>query len=116
MKTDFATNQIFLDAGKIVDGITLNIGRYHSYDENDIAPGAFGMGFSPDGRLLYLKGASFKHGGHAPIQNSIVDVASGKPLLQFDGAMDHQGGLAVSPDGKYLALGDAQWIRLFSLQ
>ncbi len=74
------------------------------------------MGFSPDGRLLYLKGASFKHGGHAPIQNSIVDVASGKPLLQFDGAMDHQGGLAVSPDGKYLALGDAQWIRLFSLQ
>jgi len=74
------------------------------------------MGFSPDGRLLYLKGVSFPYGGHEPIKNSIVDVASGKPLLQFDGGIDHLGNLAVSPDGKYLALGDAHSILIFSLQ
>ena len=116
MRSDFPINQIFLDSGLVVDVATLNIHPYRSFDQADIAPGAFGMGFSPDGHLLYLKGASFSHGGHAPIKNSIVNVASGKPLLEFDGAMDHQGNLAVSPDGKLLALGDGQFVLVFSLQ
>ena len=114
--TNFVTNQIYLNAGKVVDGNTLAIHRFHSFDQNDIAPGAFGMAFSPDGRLLYLKGASFRFGGHEPIKNSIVDFASGKPLVAFDGAMDHQGGLALSPDGLHLALGDSHSILIYRLK
>ena len=74
------------------------------------------MGFSPDGLLLYLKGASFRYGGHAPIKNSVVDRATGKLLYQFGGAMDHQGSLAVSPNGKHLALGDIHSVLIFRLQ
>ena len=114
--TNFVTNQIFLDAGKIIDGVTLKIDTYHAEDESNIAPGAFGMGFSPDGLLLYLKGASFRYGGHAPIKNSVVDRATGKLLSQFRGAMDHQGSLAVSPNGKHLALGDIHSVLIFRLQ
>ncbi|MGN5479471.1 hypothetical protein ACTMU2_29015 [Cupriavidus basilensis] len=91
MQSNFATNRVFLDAGFIIDAATLNIRRFYSVDKEDIAPGAFGMGFSPDGHLLYLKGASFSHGEHTPIKNSILDVGAGKVLVQFDGAMDHQG-------------------------
>jgi hypothetical protein len=116
MRSNFATNQVFLAAGKVIDIATLNIHHYRSFDEDDAAPGALGMGFSLDGRLLYLKGASFLHGDHAPIKNSIVDVNSGTPLLQFDGATDHQGNLAVSPDGERLALGDAYSILVFGLR
>jgi hypothetical protein len=94
-KTNLVTNQVFLNAGQIIDGTTLDIRRYHSFSADEIAPGAFGMGFSSDGRLLYLKGASFPYGGYQPTKNSVVDVASGKPLLQFDGAMDHAGDLSV---------------------
>lgn len=116
-KTNFVTNQVFLDAGRVIDGATLNVHRYYSFDEESVAPGAFGMGFNPDGRLLYLKGASFPSSSDRPsIKNSIVDVASGKPVLQFDGGIGHQGGLAVSPDGKRLALGDAHSVLIFSLR
>ena len=114
--SNFVTNQLFLDAGFVIDGTTLKVSRYQSFDKDDIAPGSFGMGFSGDGRYLYLKGASFSFGGHAAIKNSVVDVASGTPVLQFRGAMDNEGGLAVSPDGKHLALGDADSISIFNLQ
>ena len=73
------------------------------------------MGFSPDGHLLYLKGASFKYGGHVPIKNSIVNTETGNPLIEFEGAMDHESGLEVSPDGKYLALGNARAVLIFKL-
>ncbi len=114
-KTNFPTNQVFLGAGKIIDGATLEIRTYLSFDTESIAPGGFGLGFSPDGRLLYLKGANFQ-GDRAPMLNSIVDTASGEPLVQFDGGMSHQGGLAVSPDGEYLALGDGHSVLVFNLK
>ena len=113
---NFAKNEIFLDAGKAIDGNTLAIRQFRSFDSTDKAPGAFGMGFSPDGRFLYLKGASFRYGGHAPIKNSIVNTETGKPLIEFEDAMDHPGGLAVSPDGKHLALGDTRAVLIFKLQ
>ncbi|MDB5775548.1 MAG: hypothetical protein JWP38_1681 [Herbaspirillum sp.] len=115
--TNFVTNQIFYSSGNVIDGDTLKIHRYSAYDQNDNAPGAFGMALSPNGRLLFLKGASFKNGGnHKPIKNSIVNVTSGKPLVEFSGAMDHQGGLAISPDGAQLALGDAHSVQIFSIR
>ncbi|MBV8273392.1 MAG: WD40 repeat domain-containing protein [Cupriavidus sp.] len=116
MRSNFPRHQIYLEAGFVIDTKTLDIHRYSSFDKDDAAPGAFGMGFSPDGRLLYLKGASFSHGGHAPIKNSIVDVISGQPLLEFDGATDHQGSLAVSPNGQHLALGSGHSVMVFKLQ
>lgn len=101
----FSTNQIIFPTGLIVDGATLNVRRINPFNEKNDAPGAFGMGVSSDGRFLYLKGASYKYGGHPPIRNSIVDVESGKPLTLFDGGTDGLLGLAISPDGKHLALG-----------
>lgn len=112
---NFKTNKIASALGKIIDGATLEISSYRSYEANDPAPGAFGLVFSPNGRLLFLKGASYKHGGHAPVNNTIVDVASGKPVSQFSGALDNQGGIAISSDGIHLALGNGQSIQIFSL-
>ncbi len=116
MEPNFSTNEIFFGAGKVFGVDALKIRKYSCFDKEALAPGAFGMGFSPDGKLLYLKGASLSGGDRPPIQNSIVDVQSGKPVLQFNGAMDHQGGLAVSPDGKTLALGDSHSIFIFDLK
>lgn len=112
---NFTTNRIASALGKVIDGATLEISSYQSYEANDPAPGAFGLVFSPNGRLLFLKGASYKYGGHAIVKNIIVDVASGKPLIQFDGALDHQGGMAISSDGAHLALGNGQSVQILSL-
>ena len=112
---NFAKNEIFLDSGKVIDDDTLAIRQFRSFDNTDKAPGAFGMGFSLDGRFLYLKGASFRYGGHAPIKNSIVNTETGKPLIEFEGAMDHESGLEVSPDGTSLALGNARFVLIFKL-
>ena len=114
--SNFPRNEIFLDAGRVVSASTLNVRNYHAVNEGNSAPGAFGMGFSPDGRFIFLKGASFKFGGDTPIKNSIVDIDTGKVIAEFGGAMDHQGGLAVSPDGIHLALGDIHSVLIFTLQ
>jgi hypothetical protein len=73
------------------------------------------MAFSPDGRFIYLKGASYKYGGHVPIKNSIVDVASGKLLLEFNSAMDGNG-FAASKNGAHLAIGNRHSVQILSLQ
>ncbi len=121
----FSIKQIIFPTGIIVDGATLNVRRINPFNEKNNAPGAFGMGVSSDGQLLYLKGASYKYGGHPPIKNSIIDVASGKLLTLFDGGMDGLFGLAVSSDGKHLALGNgssqffgsySQTVLIFDLQ
>ncbi|WP_158300671.1 WD40 repeat domain-containing protein [Chromobacterium sp. ATCC 53434] len=115
-KTNFVTNQIFLNTGRVIDGATLSVRRYHSFDEGNATPGAFGMGFSRSGKFLYLKGSSFPSGsGRVLINNSIVDVVSGKPLVQFGGGLDHMGDLAVSPNGDILALGDGYSVILFDI-
>lgn len=115
-RTNFATNQIFLGTSQIIDGATLEVRRYHSGAAANIDPGAFGMGFSPDGKWLYLKGASFATEGYKPLENTIVDTASGNPVLQFDGAMGHVGALAVSPDGQSLALSEANSVQVYRLR
>ncbi|MEW6339650.1 MAG: WD40 repeat domain-containing protein [Pseudomonadota bacterium] len=115
-QTNFATNEIFLASGQIINGATLSVRHYHSFNATDIAPGGSGMGFSPDGKFLYLKGSTFADPGRKPIENSIVDIASGKPLLQFSGAMGDGEGLAVSPDGQYLALANKSSVLLFNLR
>ena len=76
---NFSTNKIASALGKIINGATLEMSSYYSYEANDPAPGAFGLVFSPNGHFLFLKGASYKHGGHALVKNIIVDVDSGKP-------------------------------------
>jgi WD40 repeat protein len=115
-QTNFATNQIFFVSGEVIDGATLSVRHYQSLAPSDIAPGAFGMGFSPDGKFLYLKGATFAEPGYKPLENSIVDTASGNQVLQFDGAMGSGGSLAVSPDGRSLALSESNSIHVFKLR
>jgi WD40 repeat protein len=114
--SNFVTNEIFLGDGQIIDGKTLAIRRYHSFDETMIAPGAYGMDLSPDGHLLYLKGKAYKKGGY--YKNSIVDAVSGKPILKFSGAMKagHLTALAVSPDGIRLAMSSGDTIFIINFQ
>lgn len=115
-ETNFATNQIFLDSGGVIDGETLHIRRYHEFDKTNVAPGAFGMAFSQDGKWLYLKGATFAVPGKKTMENVVVDTASGEPILKFPGALGHLGDISASPDGSYLAVGDEHSVLLFSLR
>ncbi|WP_183085207.1 WD40 repeat domain-containing protein [Trinickia fusca] len=114
-KTNFATNEVVLESGEIVDAATLAIRRYHSFDPTDDAPGSFGYAFSPDGKRIYLKGSTFVE-KRKTIDNTIVDTASGKPLVQFSGALDGVADLDASPDGKTLAIGSEHSVLIYRLR
>jgi hypothetical protein len=115
-KSDFVNNEIVLDAGEIINATTLEIRRYYSYEKEHLSPGGAGMAISPDGRFLYLKGSSYKADDRPTIKNSIVDMVSGQPIMQFDGATESRGGIAISSDGNYLALGGMTSVQIFSLR
>lgn len=109
---DFPINKIFSAKGIIIDGKTLDV-IYVPYFEGR---GAFAMAFSHDGKLLYLRGESFKYGGHAPVTNSIVDIKTGKSLLQFGNIPEGGAGFATSSDGLSLALGLVSAVVIYRLQ
>jgi WD40 repeat protein len=68
--------------------------------------------FSPDGKYLYLK--DFKKSGLlTTAKNLILDVKTGQRLLEFKGG---ESGIAISPDGKRLAIGDGKSIKFYEIQ
>ena len=107
---DFAGNKIALNYGKIIDGHTLEILTYASNEDikNHKIP-TVAKAFSPDGKYLYLLGFEGKE------KSLILDAGTGKPLVWFEGGKDD---IAVSPDGKQLAMGgnDNQSVKIFSLK
>jgi len=107
---DFAGNKIALNYSKIIDGNTLEVLTYASNEDvkNHKIPTVAKV-FSPDGKYLYLLGFEGKE------KSLILDVRTGKPLVWFDGGKDD---IAVSPDGKQLAMGgnDNQSVKIFSLK
>ena len=116
MVPNFATNSVFLDSGRIIDGRTLAVRPYRSFYKDDVSPGGLGMALSPDGKWLYLKGAVFADPTHPSTKNSIVDTASGLPVLPFTGGDVHAGDMAASPDGRWLAVGDEDSVFMFDMK
>ncbi|HSY54487.1 MAG TPA: hypothetical protein VK785_08575, partial [Opitutaceae bacterium] len=70
------------------------------------------MVFSPDGKYLYLKGNTSSPSDDTA-KNLILDATTGKLLLWFEGGHD---GIAISPDGKLLAMGNGRSVKLLDIQ
>lgn len=67
--------------------------------------------FSVDGKYLFVKaGAWFD--GRKPVVNSVIDTRTGKQIAQFGGG---DRGIAISPNGQQLAVGDVHSVQIFSL-
>jgi len=114
--SSYASNQIALGAGQIIDGRTMNILTYYSHDElvNKISLAASGgMVFSADGRYLFLKDLRSIEIGGSHATNVIIDASTGKVVSRFNGG--HKG-IAISPNGKSLAIGDLNSVQVFDLQ
>ncbi|MBV6754792.1 hypothetical protein KV580_31215 [Pseudomonas chlororaphis] len=113
--TNFSVNQIALGIGRIIDGKTMSILTYYSIEDivsDKVSPGIGGMAFSLDGKYLFIKaGAWFD--GRKPVVNSIIDTSTGKQVAQFGGG---DRGIAMSPSGKQLAIGNVHSVQIFSLQ
>ncbi|MGN6232416.1 MAG: WD40 repeat domain-containing protein [Trinickia sp.] len=109
MEPNFVKNQVVLGSGLAIDGATLTIRPFFGEESGGIA-------VSSDGRWLFSKGMTSVDPSLKPVLNMVVDAASGKPVSQFSGGMNHLGGIAASPDGEWLAIGDESSVLLYSLK
>jgi hypothetical protein len=113
--TNFAGNQIALGIGRIINGKTLDILTYYSLEDiesDKVSPGLGGMVFSLDGRYLFIKGGAW-FDGRKPVVNSVIDTSNGKQVAQFGGG---DRGIAISPNGKQLAIGNVHSVQIFNIQ
>ena len=117
---NFVRNKVFSAFGIVIDGKTLEIDKFSGFDSFIQAgydvPGGFGIALSPDGTLIYLRGAYFKYGGHEPIMNSIADSATGRPLLKFGPIPTGGDGFSISPDGSILVVGLESSVQVFNIK
>lgn len=110
---NYRTNKIAIGFGKIIDGRTMEIFTYASDD--DILSGkipAGGRAFSPDGNYLYLLGLIGIRRADS-IKSLVMDARTGLVVASFPGG---QNGLAASPDGKHLAVGNGRSIDFYDVQ
>lgn len=107
---NYNTNRISLGVGKIIDAGSLAVLNFASDD--DIRTGkipAGGQAFSPDGNFLYLLGISLD--GKA--RSLVLNAATGKPVGTFPGG--HRG-LAASPDGHRIAVGNGRVVNVYDVR
>ncbi|WP_162878143.1 WD40 repeat domain-containing protein [Trinickia diaoshuihuensis] len=108
MEPSFATNQVFLYSGEVIDSSTLAVRPFWDEDTG-------GITVSPDGHWLFSKGMTSVDPKLKPVLNAVVDTTTGKAITHFTGGMEHLGGIAASPDGKWLAIGDENAVYLYRL-
>jgi WD40 repeat protein len=109
---NYRTNKIALGPGKIIDGRTLEILSFASGDDilsHKIPVG--GQAFSADGNYLYLLG--FSRDGKT--NSLVVNAHTGAPAGTFPGGRNLNA-LAVSPDGKLLAIGNGHSVDLYDVE
>jgi len=115
--SNFATNQIALGEGQIINGKTMDILTYYAVEDmenhnNKVSTGVGGVAFSPDGKYLFIKAGEW-FDRRKPVVNSIIDTATGKQLAQFG---EGNKGIAISPNGQQLAIGNNTSVQIFSLK
>lgn len=113
--SNFASNQIALNAGQIINGKTMDILTYftvENMENNSVSTGVGGMVFSPNGKYLFIKAGEW-FDGRKPVVNSIIDTTTGKQLAQFGGGNN---GIAISPNGQQLAIGNNTSVQILSLK
>lgn len=108
---NYPTNKIALGLGKIIDGRTLDVFTYAAVGA-DIKFPISDLTFSPDGNYLYLLGLIGIH-PEGSAKSLVLDAHSGARVATFPAGQD---GLAVSPDGKRLAIGNGRSVELYDIQ
>ena len=112
--TSFAKNIIALGIDRLLDGKTLEIRSYYTFDEVKSGSRAAGGGyaFSGDGRYLYIKDQKW-FDNRRPVANAVIETSTGKHVAQFGGG---DIGIALSDDGKQLAIGNIRSVELMNIQ
>jgi WD40 repeat protein len=106
---DEVGNKIAVGRGtiKVLSGDSLRVlYTYSPLDWAHLAAGRFV--FSPDGKYLYI----LSDHAVAQTESVILDAETGRPIGRFPGGT---AGLAVSPDGHWLAIGDGAFIKIFAV-
>jgi len=79
-------------------------------------PGTGGMAYSSDGKYLFLKDSGWFN-SREPVTNVIIDAVNFKEIAKFGGEQgSNYRGIAVSPDGKMLALGHRDSVQILNMQ
>ena len=116
--SDLTSGRVALDGARIIDTTTMTIFDYLSDEEKKSAKiGWFGgQVFSPDGKYLFTKDAG-RFDNKRPVTNAIFDAATGKRLALFGGesGTNHEG-IAISPDGTMLALGNVNSVQILKMK
>jgi len=114
--SDAEGKTLAIGLGNILDVPTLEMLTYATSEDISahkvpaaLQPRDFAM--SPDGSYLYLGGGSSSPNDGD--DNLIVDARTGKLLSGFQGG---KGGIAVSPDGTQIAVGDERYVKFFSVK
>ena len=106
-----------LGLGNVLNGRTLDMLTYATNKDIvghkvPLAVQPRNVAISPDGNYLYLKGSALDNSSEGA-RNLIVDTRTGKQVLWFRGGSD---GIAIRPDGKQLAVGDGQSVKLWDIE
>lgn len=107
---------IAVGLGNLLNGSTLNMRIYATNADIrehkvPIAMQPRNIAISPDGRYLYLKGDARDESSDAA-RNLVIDTQTGSQLLWFHGGV---GGIAIRRDGRQLAVGDGDSVKLFNI-
>jgi len=107
---NYATNKVLIQ-NNIVDGRTLEIFQYATAEDihTGKVPATLEPLFSPDGKYIYRMGGNMEE----TIKSVVVEAASGKPLTIFPGG---HGGIAISADGKILAVGNGRSVDIYAVK
>lgn len=114
---DSSHTHIAAGLGLVLDTKTLNLMKYA--DSSDIIAGkipaplfAANVAMSPDGQFLFLKGAGLM-GNDNQSRSLILDTRTGLRRRWIDGGHD---GIAISPNGKEMAIGQANSVQIYDLR
>jgi len=84
---------------------------YNSSDGSAVYDANNGLDFSLDGRLLYAVGSD---SADRRVQSDIIDTTTGRVVGRFPSGWSHA--VAISPNGRTMAVGHSNYLELFDLR